>query len=256
MPQGFVEHVGVQFERLRRHCAAVQATGDEISLLDLAATLRIWAEMKGELFEYLPGFSTYRGFIAASPASKLAKRVRNVRHLLYYLGRPVTTCAPGGKIFHHPEPWAPHVFSVPITPQSLDPPVFEVGHFCMVEADLTQEESSWLHKPRLSSVDYRDWLGSEVVRVAFAGPTGLQRFALTRENFIKRVPNVLGGSHPQKSQAAEPDERENQFDPPIRYLLQTLTNGIPLPYFVLVNCAHEILRIGDLKLPHIQGIEM
>jgi hypothetical protein len=242
--RGFVEQVGVHLERLRRHSEAVQRTGDEISLLDLANTLRIWADMKKGLGEYFPAYSRIRRFRTASPPSKLATRTRNVRHVHCYLGHAVTANAAGGEIFHNPEVWQPAVAHGDFKPLSLDPQIFEISHFCMVETNLTKDEAKLFDHPRYSSVDYSEWLGSEVARVGFLINGQLQRFTLTREQFIRRVANVLGGSHPEN--AGPPDnDLENRFDPPVKFLLGMRVVGLPLPYFVLLNCAQEILRHGS-----------
>lgn len=42
-------HIRLQYERLARHEAILAEKMDEIALLDLAASLRVWADMKRDV---------------------------------------------------------------------------------------------------------------------------------------------------------------------------------------------------------------
>ena len=64
--------------------------------------------------------------------------------------------------------------------------------------------------------------------------------------FIKRMANTFDGSHP--SIAKDEDNYNNKFDEPIRSLLHLhLMGGLPLPYFILLKIAQDILEIA----PHL-----
>ena len=61
---------------------------------------------------------------------------------------------------------------------------------------------------------------------------------------VKRVANTLDGSH--ASLAAY--ESDNRFDPAVRHLLHYQVGGLPLPYFVLLKIAQDILSIAKKLL--------
>ena len=60
----------LHLERLRRHYEAAVKTYDEVSLLDLSHTLRLWTELKKPLENLAPEFSNSRLFRTGIPAKK------------------------------------------------------------------------------------------------------------------------------------------------------------------------------------------
>ncbi|MFN9387433.1 MAG: hypothetical protein ACK6BU_10800, partial [Cyanobacteriota bacterium] len=73
----------------------------------------------------------------------------------------------------------------------------------------------------------------------------LETVAISREMIIKRVANTLDGSH---ASAAGGGEVDNAFDAPVHHLLKYKVGGLPLPYFILLKVAQDILAIGDKTL--------
>ena len=63
----------INVERLQRHYAVAVQTYDQVSLLDLSHTLRLWVELKTILPTENPSFATSILFKTASPGSKLVR---------------------------------------------------------------------------------------------------------------------------------------------------------------------------------------
>ena len=90
--------------------------------------------------------------------------------------------------------------------------------------------------------------GAEAVRVCFAGADAtLKTIAISREMIIKRVANTLDGSHP----SASASDADNIFDAPVHHLLRYIVGGLPLPYFLILKIAQDILAIA----PKLLGVE-
>jgi hypothetical protein len=90
-------------------------------------------------------------------------------------------------------------------------------------------------------------MGAEAVRLSFPTGTGdLKSLAISREMIIRRVANTLDGSHP--SAATTTGGTENSFDPAVHHLLKYQMGGLPLPYFILLKIAQDILEIAPKLL--------
>ena len=63
--------------------------------------------------------------------------------------------------------------------------------------------------------------------------------------FCKRVANTLDGSHPSAGGGGDTD---NVFDAPVQHLLKYQMGGLPLPYFILLKIAQDILDVSP-KIP-------
>ena len=88
-------------------------------------------------------------------------------------------------------------------------------------------------------ISYTDWLGHGVVHIhdEKADPSFL---AISRESIIKRVANILGGSHPQAGTEDAIDH--NRFDPYVRLVHRYEVAGIaPATYYQLLEIAKDIL---------------
>jgi hypothetical protein len=95
--------------------------------------------------------------------------------------------------------------------------------------------------------NYMQWLGSEVVRVCYPNEKGILKVvSINREMIVKRVANTLDGSHP--SAASGSHEGSNAFDEAVHHLLQYQVAGLPLPYFIILKIAQDILDIAPAFL--------
>ena len=118
----------------------------------------------------------------------------------------------------------------------------ELGKYCVISAAFDQPLIKALDAETVTRCTYVQWLGAEAVRVAFVGPDGkLGTVAISREMIVKRVANTLDGSH---ASAAGGGDTDNQFDAPVHHLLQYTMGGLPLPYFILLKIAQDILAVA------------
>lgn len=87
-------------------------------------------------------------------------------------------------------------------------------------------------------------MGAEAVRVGYRDESGnLVRKSISREVLIRRVANTMGGSHPAGAEAL------SDFDPAVQELMHTSVGGVPVPYFILLKSAQDILEIAPRLLP-------
>jgi hypothetical protein len=97
-----------------------------------------------------------------------------------------------------------------------------------------------------SRCTYAGWMGAEAVRLSWPmSGDNSELVTISREVLVKRVANVLDGSHP--SLGSDPD---NRFDAPVQYLLTCQVAGFPLPYFILLKVAQDILD----EVPRLLGL--
>ena len=88
---------------------------------------------------------------------------------------------------------------------------------------------------------FKQWLKAESVRLWFDNQAGksLEKI-ISRETLIKRMANALGGSHPTGV-----FDVPNKNDEAVEFLLRFRVGEIPLPYYVLLKAAHDILDCFD-----------
>ena len=125
-----------------------------------------------------------------------------------------------------------------------------MDRFFWVNFVLEPEQMKALESQSVTRCNYSQWLGAEVVRIAYQDPAGaLTVTSLTREEVVRRVANSLDGSHP--SAAATERDGTSINDAAIRKLLSYHMGGIPLPYFVLLKIAQDILEVA----PKLLGVQ-
>lgn len=237
--------VALQLERLRRHYEIAVRTYDHVALLDLSHSLRIWVELKQELPKVAPAFGSTIAFKTAIPAKKMLKAAKGYWHIFCYMpGGVITYCAKGDLISGPDLTDNGGEMSAGISIKKTDDEMW-LGKVCVVGKSFDQPLIKALGAESVTRCNYVHWLGSEVVRVGYPRPDGsLSYAAISREMLIKRVANTLDASHP--SLAAK--ETDNAFDPAINYLLQYKVGGVPLPYFVLLKVAQDIVALAPKLL--------
>lgn len=102
--------------------------------------------------------------------------------------------------------------------------------------------------------NYAHWLGAEVVRLSYPSQVSGQKMttvSLSREMLVKRVANTLDGSHPSAAGNSTTDVNSN--DEAVRQLLSHLMGGLPLPYFIILKIAQDILDIAPRLLDQSTG---
>ena len=227
--------VQLQLERLHRHHEFAVRTYDHVSLLDLSSTLRIWTELAKPLSLLCPTFAQAISFKTGRPGSKLKKMAKGRAFVYATFPDGVNTYASNGEIFSDPgsilESWSANLS----VHRSEDRAVF--FEYCVIRGVAEQLTTDTVIK----RCNFQEWLGAEAVRMSyFDAENKLCSFGISREMLVKRVANTLDGSHASVSE----EGNENWFDEAVHHLLQFKVGGLPLPYFVLLKIAQDILKIA------------
>ena len=112
--------------------------------------------------------------------------------------------------------------------------------YCIAESRI-QYEYDPATAFRVQETTFKGWLEAEMVRVQFMDNTQkLEEKIINRLLLIKRVANNLGGSHP-----AGVFEVSHKCDKAVEFLLDYKIGAIPLPYYILLKSAHDILEGFD-----------
>lgn len=241
--------IDLHYTRLKRHYDAAVKSYDDVSLLDLSHTLRIWGELKTVLGDYYPKVKSTITFKTAVPAKKVRKAIKNHKYIFSYLPDGVVTYASNGQLLNFPDNNKNEDFSTAISVKPSENGKMELKNYCLVSCALEEHLIHAMSSEEIKRLNYANWLGAEVVRVSFVNSEGkLQETAISREILIKRVANILDGSHPS---VASQEELDNKFDEPIKHLLDYKVGGLSLPYFILLKIAQDIVE----KMPKLMEIE-
>ena len=234
----------LQLERLRRHYETSFRTYDEISLLDLSHALRIWADLKSTLPQTIPAFASTSVFKSAIPAKKVMKLAREHRHVFAYMPGGVLTHAANGQFAAGPDSEGPQgQFSIGCSVKMNTDGSMELKNFSWIALALEGSAIKALEAVDVSRGNFSQWMGAEVVRLGYLDERDtLVRISISREQLIRRVANTLDGSHPSSEQKLA--EAENRLDAPVRELLKFKMGSLPVPYFILLKSAQDILDIA------------
>ena len=243
-----VNTVLLHLERLRRHYEVAVRTYDHVSLLDLSHALRVWTELKSPLAMLAPKLSTAISFKTAIPARKVLKAARGYKYVFSYMPGGVITYASKGHLASGPDMGpSDGDFTIGVAVK-VSPSFIELGKYCVISRSFEQPLVKALDAESVTCCTFIQWLGAEAVRVAYVNQQGsLEVVAISREMIIKRVANTLDGSHPS---AAGGSDVDNVFDAPVHHLLKYQMGGLPLPYFILLKIAQDILEVA----PKLLGI--
>ncbi len=243
----------LHLERLRRHYQAAVKDYDQVSMLDLSHSLRVWTELKKPLETLAPDFSRSIHFRTGIPAKKVLRAARGHKFVFSYMPGGVRTYASNGHLASGPEmEHGAGDFTIGISVK-FSSPLLELGKFCVVGTSFDQPLVKALNEEAVTRCDFTQWLGAEAVRLSFQrdsnGP--LETISMSREMIIKRVANTLDGSHPSVAGGGGVD---NTFDAPVQHLLKYQMGGLSLPYFILLKIAQDILHVST-KIPGAPSIE-
>ena len=129
----------------------------------------------------------------------------------------------------------------------MSPPLTELARYCLVATSFDEHLIKALNSESVTRCGFTQWLASEAVRVCYPREDGvLEVTTISREMIVRRVANTLDGSHPSIAGNGGVD---NAFDHPVHHLLQFRMGGLPLPYFILLKIAQDILDVA----PRIPG---
>ena len=237
-----MDRVRLQLERLRRHYEAALSSYDQVSLLDLSHTLRIWVELRDPLAEASRRFSTAEAFRTAVPARKIRRAARGRRYVFAHFPNGVRSSASNHLLLAGAS--VPGLDTAAEIEFMLSPPYVVIRSYAVMAPQLSPATSMSLAES--SRCTYAGWMGAEAVRLSWpmSGENAVL-VTISREVLIKRVANVLDGSHP--SLGSDPN---NRFDAPVGYLLTCQVAGFSLPYFILLKVAQDILD----EAPRLLGL--
>jgi hypothetical protein len=234
-------------ERLRRHYDHAVSAYDEIALADMSHMLRMWTEMKFRLAIEIPGLSGSREFKIASPTKKVVRILKGNEFVLSYLPGGAITYAAKGELSLLPESWNQDPQSQSILAKFNQQISMEMASFCVVKKLLDDEQLAHLRSCDNKRVGYQEWLDSDAVRVGMRDQNGdIKIISIPRDVLIKRIANKHHGSHSRLNN--QDGEWESKFDPCIVHLMDFRLGGLPLPYFILLKAAQDILSVVGSKI--------
>lgn len=245
----------IQFERLRRHYAHVKNVQDEIALLDLVSSLRVWMDLKPSLEEFNIEFRNKQIFTSSTPDKKLLNNFKTSTYFYAYINDNVSVLLDKEKgmipfsvsskikddfiVFF--------AFSIHET-KSASILQFDVGKSIFyADRSVDKKHNNKIESPRQSNLNFTRWLGSEFIRINIPkeGSDTISRVILTREDFVRRVANYhTGASHPKTTVKESPDPDK---DDKIEFLYNFTAGNLPLIYFLVMSIAQDMIK----NLPRI-----
>lgn len=226
----------IQLERLKRHYETVIHTNDHISLLDLSNTLRIWTELKEQIdINEFPLISAPL-FKTGSPNKFTKKLFKGTDSFWISFPDGVVTFANNGALFGAPQRNS-NLTSIggKIRSDNSKLIVWQVS-VCNYSVENEGMHDQRIHETEITKVKYSYWLGSEAVRIYSEEQNEL--ITIPRDIIIKRVANILDGSH---ASTENYNDKENRFDKYIKYLMEVNCGGLSMPYLVTLKIAQDIL---------------
>jgi hypothetical protein len=242
-------NVDQQIERLRRHYVDALGTYDEISLADMAHALRVLTEKPEDLISRGGKFGSSLWFKTAKPSRQLGRAAKTHEYVLCYLEGGVKTRAGTTRAAAFPvEAWHSEKMTSGIKARRTAIGM-ELASYCIIYATLPEGVKQHFLKTAGSEarrVSFQQWLQGEAVSVGFLNAHGAyEAQSIPRHLFIKVVANTLGGSHPSQNASAG---HENRFAEAVHHLLKFQSGDLPLPYFILLKIAQDILRAaGEIQ---------
>jgi hypothetical protein len=226
----------LQYRRLLKHYDSCLEVYDLTNLLDLSHTLRIWCELKTNLKENHSIIASQKIFTGVSFSKSLVNTYRNNEFIFLSIPNGVITyasnCNPiiGSKYFDKNGKFKYEFIS------KINRHQFELKQLIFINNVNGKILNSI---PITTNLNYLDWLGSEAIRINYVNNINqLEMISISIESIIKRLANSFEGSHPENSNI----ESNNKFYEPVKYLFNYICAGLPLPYFILLGIAKEIIN--------------
>lgn len=240
-----MQKIRVQFDRLKRHYEFAEKTYDHASFLDLSHTLRIWVELK----DVLPRIdqSVLRKTLFKSSVSnrRVLKHYSGFEYVVAFMPDGILTHAANGQLFACKEEHRDFSMGGVVAHMGGGAIDMKSFHFCS-PADSRDLPDLTLN-PRTTRLNYVQWMSAEIVRLNYRTEEGkLEMISIPREKLIKRVANILDGSHTSVGIAQASD---NRFDNPIRHLMDFSCGGCPMPYYLLLKVAQDLVKFAPRIIP-------
>lgn len=124
----------------------------------------------------------------------------------------------------------------------------DISAYYYVKGEVEESLRSLLGEGQISRGNYAQWLGSEVVRLSYPGVDGqCTPMGISRENLIRRMANTFNASHPSDPDVS--NSTEHVLDPAIQFMMKYTVAGLPIPYFILLKTAQDIIAVAPKLLP-------
>jgi len=229
-----------QLERLKRHYQASINHYDPISLLDLAHTLRVWTELK----DGVDNVWSQPTFKKAILTRSMKKILTGAEYAYAYFPDGLTTSAAAtaevsGRIMVH-GPMADK-FTSSISAKIEKNRHLTIYRFLIIYRALSQKEIKIEYDESknvpIENVGFLKYMTSNAIFFKFSGHAPRQ---VSNEELIKRIANEYEASHADIS--VTNFDLNNVFSEPIKRLMAYECARLPLPYFVLLHIAKNIIE--------------
>jgi len=241
------DELSVQLTLLWRNYESMVRHYDKPSLVELAHTLRWWADASYMLKDVDLDFSR-RVFCSVTPGKKIKRLMNRRAHFAAYFYPGGISIYTGNNNLitsldqNFNEDGFPCFIFQPAT--VTQPGESALNHLIYIDRPKNDGELKALgdeaHSYQLRRLDFCTWLNAEAIRFASKEQAKEGKSSrLTHESIIREVANNYGSSHP----TIRRDSIKIKHDPDVAYLMSNwLIYDVPLPYFMLLKIAKAILK--------------
>lgn len=235
-----------QLERLKRHYQSSVNYYDAISFLDLANSLRLWAEAKDRVEQIYNQPTFKKGLL-----TKSVKRILTGSEYAYaYLPEGVKTSAAATG-----ESGGRNILYGPVVEKFSTATLIKIEHngdltmaqFLIVYRVLLPEEIKVLNdeskKVPIKKVGFSKYMESPAINFQFSENDPKH---ITNEELIKRIANEYEASHVTADDTNF--DLNNALSEPVKRLMEYGCMLLPLPYFVLLRIAKNIIDNFEQQL--------
>jgi hypothetical protein len=237
-----------QLLRLRRHYEASLQTYDELTLLDLSHALRLVIESRAELASIGPRYSSETAFKIGKPIGKINAAAHGTEYVLCYMPGGVRTRAGTVELANIPIDSRHHQNFASAIGVRKTQSLIEMDQYCVIFKAIDHDVMKTFcskNGASISSVTFQQYLAADAVRVAFLNhKKEYERRIISREMIAKVVANTLGASHSYQDAS---QGNSNSFAEAVHHLLRFKWGDLPLPYFIIMKIAQDILAISEIE---------
>lgn len=230
------QKININYERLLRQYEINVLKFDKPALLDLSHMLRIWVEMKNDVQTYLDINESAPIFTNYQLNGKMKKLLWGKDYIFTCFPGSITTMAANDIIMSSSDNFDLKKFTIMSKVKREKNGGLSFKNFLIIFSLLTSDEESIFKEIQGKNIQFTGWMQSEIVKLSF-NEQNLPPIGISREILIKRVANILGGSHPEGN-----GDSTNKYDPYINKLMQYDISGLPSPYLMLLKTAKDILE--------------
>ncbi len=188
-------------------------------------------------------------FKSSTPAKKLVRALCGRTYILFSMPSTVHTAASKNQLgFTGDGIHAGGNATVGATARFNENGSLDISAYYYVKGEVEPPLRSLLGEGQVSRGNYAQWLGSEVIRLSYPGVDGqCTPVGISRENLIRRMANTFNASHPRDPDVSE--NMEHVLDPAIQFMMKYTVAGLPVPYFILLKAAQDIIAVAPRLMP-------